>query len=146
MKALSIRQPWVEAILHHGKRIENRDWGFAPRSMIGRRFWLHASAGCTRREYEEALHWMIAKGLVSYRDERVIPRYEALVRGALVGQARLERVILPGEPCDSPWYVGGLGLVLTDVTACDEPISYKGSLGFFEVLEQGHRRSTGEAF
>lgn len=26
MKALSIRQPWAHAILHLGKRVENRDW------------------------------------------------------------------------------------------------------------------------
>jgi hypothetical protein len=26
MKAMSIKQPWVHAILHEGKDIENRSW------------------------------------------------------------------------------------------------------------------------
>lgn len=39
MKALSIKQPWVYAILHEGKDIENRSWNTAYRGWLA----LHAS-------------------------------------------------------------------------------------------------------
>lgn len=53
MKALSIRQPWAHAILHLGKRVENRDWaGCACRGPV----LLHASSKVvlrpTKREPE----------------------------------------------------------------------------------------------
>ena len=41
-----MRQPWPWAILHAGKRIENRTWA-PPVEMIGQRFLLHAAKGCT---------------------------------------------------------------------------------------------------
>ena len=52
MKALSIRQPWAWAILHAGKRIENRDW----RSCHYRGpLLIHASLwGGTKPQREEA--------------------------------------------------------------------------------------------
>jgi len=40
MKALSIKQPWVHAILHEGKDIENRSWQRSFRGWLA----LHASA------------------------------------------------------------------------------------------------------
>ena len=53
MKALSIRQPWAWAILHAGKRVENRDWqGCHYRGPL----LIHASKfGDALREREEAL-------------------------------------------------------------------------------------------
>lgn len=39
MKALSIKQPWLHAILTEGKRIENRTWQTKHRGWIA----LHAS-------------------------------------------------------------------------------------------------------
>ena len=39
MKALSIKQPWVHAILHEGKDVENRTWTTKYRGWIA----LHAS-------------------------------------------------------------------------------------------------------
>jgi hypothetical protein len=40
MKALSIKQPWVHAILHEGKDIENRSWRRDFRGWLA----LHAAA------------------------------------------------------------------------------------------------------
>ena len=45
MKALSIKQPWVHAILRQGKNIENRSWTTAYRGWLA----LHAS-GRPRRD------------------------------------------------------------------------------------------------
>lgn len=52
MKAISVRQPWAWAILHAGKRIENRDWkGCSYRGPI----LIHASKGCGREEFDDAV-------------------------------------------------------------------------------------------
>jgi hypothetical protein len=40
MKAMSIKQPWVHAILHEGKDIENRSWQRSFRGWVA----IHASA------------------------------------------------------------------------------------------------------
>ena len=40
MKALTIKQPWVHAILHEGKDIENRSWQRSFRGWLA----IHASA------------------------------------------------------------------------------------------------------
>jgi len=147
MKALSIRQPWVWAILHAGKRVENRQW-HPPRPLIGREFLLHASAGCTKREYREALECMLDAGLVRAGD---CPALSEVPRGAIVGIAKLEAVILPGglpsvgtrrntpesrmaHPlAESPWYAPGqYGLVLSNVKRT-VVVACKGALGFFEA-------------
>ena len=46
MKALSIKQPWVHAILREGKDIENRSWQRSFRGWLA----LHASAQPQRDE------------------------------------------------------------------------------------------------
>ncbi len=156
MKALSIRQPWAWAILHAGKRIENRDWRAAP-SYRGPLL-IHASKGCTGLEYQDAAGSMVDAGLVEHigafdfevkraqsRGRIAVPRLADLDRGGIVGVCDLVDVILPGgvyaskaypanpaHRADSPWYVGVLGLVLDNV----RPLPFlplKGSLGFFDV-------------
>jgi hypothetical protein len=140
MKTLSIRQPWAWAILHAGKRIENRDWRAAP-SYRGPLL-IHASKGCTHEEWRGAVHWMFDAGLLAPGD---VPPLSRLDRGGIVGVCDLVDVILPGgvyaskaypanpaHRADSPWYVGALGLVLDNV----RPLSFlplKGVLGFFDA-------------
>ena len=51
MKCISIRQPWASLIIHHGKDIENRDWGTNVRGRV----LIHAAKGCTREEWEEGV-------------------------------------------------------------------------------------------
>ena len=132
MKALSIRQPWVHAIMHFGKRVENRDWKSAPRFMIGEPFLIHAAKGCTRDEYDDAADFCrliyLARpwGSVAY-----LPPLASLPRGCLVARARLARILTPCSVVGDPWYGGGLGLVLADVEPLARPIPWKGALGFF---------------
>lgn len=47
MKALSVKQPWLDAILYGNKTTENRTW--APGDQLGARILLHASAAPDRR-------------------------------------------------------------------------------------------------
>lgn len=134
MKALSIRQPWVHAILHFGKRIENRDWRAAPRSMLGKVFLIHAAKGCTVDEHNDAADFMRdVYAARPWEGSTTLPAINKLPRGALVARARLVDFVYPGGSCDSPWYTGALGLVLDDVETLPAPIPFKGALGFFDV-------------
>ena len=151
MKALSIRQPWAWAILHAGKRIENRDW----RACHYRGpFLIHASKGCTELEYASAAIWMHEQHLATPIDWRLdrqhpdTPKIQALStlsRGGIVGICTLVDVILPGgvyasrcypqDPAhrtESPWYTGSLGLVLDNVRPLPF-VPFKGNLGLFDV-------------
>lgn len=128
MKALSIRQPWCDAILFGNKRVENRDWKHG--SNFRGRFLLHASKGMTRGEYEDACWFMEARS-ITWRPRPI----KELVRGAIVGAATVSAVLKPGSPFRDPWYLGNFALVLTDVVAFANPIPYTGSLGFFDVPE-----------
>lgn len=48
-RALTIRQPWVHGIFHHGKDIENRTWPIpeTAQSLFGLPFWILVHAGAT---------------------------------------------------------------------------------------------------
>jgi hypothetical protein len=157
MKCLSIRQPWAWAILHGGKRIENRTWNTTYRGPI----LLHAGKGVgTRQEFTEAVDGldsiMRAEDWLAFRDEHIdvtcygedawwTPR-DTLDRGGIVGRARLIDVITPGEHeklsrlvsagVEMRWWVPGqYGFVLADV----EPLTFlpcKGALGLWEFDEK----------
>jgi hypothetical protein len=149
MKALSIQQPWSHAILHQGKRIENRTW---PTKFRGP-FLIHASKG--KKSYGEVNPdgW-----LEVYKHS--FPGLEELAFGAIVGMADLidcisfdewndafelrmmeyadeivpdsqlsesDRAMLSNW-CDGPWC-----FVLSNVKAFDKPIPFKGALNFFSV-------------
>jgi hypothetical protein len=67
VKALSIRQPWLWAILNAGKRIENRSRrdGRMPACCYHRgELYLHASSTMTRKEHREAADAMHGAGLI----------------------------------------------------------------------------------
>lgn len=144
MKALSLRQPWCDAVLYGGKRIENRPkW---TNSHFRGRFLIHAAKGMTRAEYAEACLFMAERGI----EWRPGPR-DKLVHGAIVGAATVVDVIMPnGERygrhtgqreywesrhplAGNHWYMGGFALVLEDVVAFPKAFPYKGALGFFDV-------------
>ena len=120
MKGLSIRQPWAEAILHHGKDIENREW---KTSSFRGLLLIHASK--TNRPSARA-DWDTARA-ISGQDIRPL---DQLDRGGLVGMCRVVDVT---ETSFSPWRLPDcLYLVLADPIALPF-VPFKGALGFFEV-------------
>ena len=118
MKALTIRQPWVHAILCEGKNIENRTW---QRSVRG---WLviHAAA----RPSPDA---------VFPRGVRV-PDLDGLDYGSICGVVRVVDIVTASR---SKWFTGrddgkvNFGWVLEDVIALKKPIPCKGRLGLWDV-------------
>lgn len=156
MKAISIRQPWAWAILHAGKRVENRDWRGAP-SYRGP-ILIHAAKWCTWDEYADAVP-LIRRA--SRAPGLHVPVPSELPRGGIVGRATListvrttdagHRIELPvrdlvcqlcgghafasGVVCPKadPWAIlGALGLILADA----EPLPFvqcRGALGLFNA-------------
>jgi hypothetical protein len=140
MKALSIRQPWLFAILFLNKRIENRVW-HPPRQLIGQRILLHASKGCTQQEVVDALGFMLSAGLVTQETwDLHWPGIDKVPRGGIVMTARLVACVTHHP---SKWFVGPYGFVLEDVFATPF-VSHPGSLGFFEVPQAVVEKAMGE--
>jgi hypothetical protein len=118
MKALTIKQPWIYAILHEGKDIENRSWRRSFRGWIA----LHASA-------------QPARDAVFPRGHR-LPDLDALNYSAICGVARIVDIVTKSR---SKWFWrpddGSIncGWVLANVTALREPIPCKGALGLWDL-------------
>lgn len=145
MKALSLRQPWLWAILEGApsegvvtpKRIENRRWNTAYRGEI----LLHAAKGCTEREHDEALDWMLAANLIS--NPATVPAWRETKRGGVYGKAKIVGVIPPGDvragdlamlaDVDPRWWMGEqYGFLLANVEQLPF-VPWKGELGLFNI-------------
>ena len=118
MKALTIKQPWIWAILHAGKDIENRSWKTSHRGWLV----LHAS-GQPNREAR------LPRGIHC-------PDWKALATSAICGVAR---VIDIRENSRSKWFYRpddgstNYGWVFTDATPLVTPIPCKGRLQLWDV-------------
>jgi hypothetical protein len=120
MKALSIKQPWANLILHGGKDIENRSWTTRQRGTI----LIHASQGMTRKQWAYAFDF--SKPMVLKNE---IFNYHTQQRGGIVGMVDIVDCV---NDSASPWYMGEVGFVLANPRPL--PFTpYKGRLGFFEV-------------
>lgn len=129
MKALSIRQPWAWAIVHAGKRFENRDW---KRCSYRGPLLIHAAKGCTRDEYSEAADFIAQRRCAAtYLRQGVppLPPLNVLHRGGIVGVCR---VVNATTFSPDPWFFGPLGIHLADVRPLPF-VPFKGSLGLFDV-------------
>jgi hypothetical protein len=146
-KALSGRQPWWWAILHAGKRIENRLPESSARVQMRTHrgpLLLHASIGCVRLHLKTELAWMLDRGLITYEQW---PGLDNVHRGGIIGRCRVVGLITPdGDPFDLEgriametykpdmrWHIPGQwGHVLADV----EPLPFVpcgGALGLWSV-------------
>ena len=143
MRAWSFQQPWLHAILHLGKRLDNRPRGLSYRGEV----LLHASAGGTRKAYAEATTHIERVVGLSWDATRL-----TLV-GGICGVARVVDCHAPGSLLlrGEPWYmperdgVPQYGIILADVapvpfTAC------KGALGLWTYEPRGELLEAVEAW
>jgi hypothetical protein len=118
MKALSIKQPWVHAILDDGKDIENRTWKRSFRGRIA----LHASL---KPQYGDI-----------YPSGMKAPDFDKLDYGAICGVARVVDIVTKSR---SKWFqkptrtYPNFGWVLADVKRLKKPIPCEGMLGLWQV-------------
>lgn len=122
MRALSIRQPWAWLIVNGHKDIENRVWSTRYTGPL----LIHASKGMTRAEYEDVVEMLEDDSRLSHIK---LPAAEALEKGGIVGIAHCGGSV---DQCDSPWFFGPYGFVLSNQRAFPM-IPFKGQLGFFDV-------------
>ena len=121
MKALTLRQPWAWAIINAGKDIENRNWKTHSRGRVA----IHAAAGMTRGQYEEACEY-----IRNINHSIRIPEYGDLERGAIIGMVEIIDCV---QASDSFWFMGKYGFVLAHSKRLREPIPCKGALSFWSV-------------
>lgn len=148
MKAISLRQPWLHAVLHYGKMLENRPWN----TNLRGEFLLHAALGMEDEEYAvaedfiaNALGWTGDAQRVAFRTD-----FKARdQRGGIVGRARLVDVLPPcnataksgqisifNKPCTHTWHIPEqYAFVLQDVQTT-RFVSLKGLPGFFSVPDE----------
>lgn len=142
MRALSLWQPWAHAVVHLGKRIENRQWrGCSYRGP----FLIHAAKGFGKRDdFDDAVaaildvvdaeHHLAFRKIIDGDGQRWKPG--GLPLGGVVGAAVVEGVIdgpqRPPRDDQKKWWTGGFALVLRDVI----PVPFrqwKGEQGWFDV-------------
>lgn len=117
MRAISIKQPWAWAILHCGKRIENRSREVPWSSAIGTTVLIHASAQVTLREYRDAANFI--RAITGY----MVPDRIDIPLGCIVGRCRiwgtrtLSQVKQQCSATDQQWAVGPYCLLLDQVVA-----------------------------
>jgi hypothetical protein len=118
VRILSIRQPWVWAIVAGHKRVENRTWSTPYRGPV----LLHASL----RIDQEGAGWM--QGGMGLKVPPELPV------GGVVGLCNLVDVI-EGEKGRryGPWFCGPYGWVLKDPIALPRPIGLPGRLRLWKA-------------
>lgn len=116
MKAISIRQPWADAIIWHGKDVENRSWSTQFRGPV----LIHASKAWGRAERDD----------MDFIERTAGTKLEGVNRpllGGIIGKAVIVDCV---NTMDSKWFFGPWGFVLRD--AEDLPFQpCRGALGFF---------------
>ena len=133
MKALSVRAPWWWFILHAGKDIENRDWPTRFRGTV----YLHASKWFNLAEvHEDAVEAMdIFRSIQTGFGAGATMTFREMksVGGCIVGKVDIVDCV---SKSDSPWFFGKYGFVLSNPVAFENPIPFKGALGFFDVPDE----------
>jgi hypothetical protein len=124
MKGLTIRQPWVYAIFHLGKDVENRDWFNDIRGTIA----VQASKTLTNKDYLLDRH-SIGEA-VGHSHDVAIPAKNDLTMGAIVGTVDIIGCV---RQYHSLWFVGKYGFVLRNPQPLIESIPFSGQLGFWDV-------------
>lgn len=148
MRGLTVKQPWAYAVLHLGKRVENRPL-HPPPYLLGQRIAIHAGKSWARK----ALDWMRERGLVPEALDATLDKL-TLTSSAIVGTALLVGWAEKGAgyeydaddhksegltreqaiaALDSAWYMGQVALVLDDVRPLAVPVPCRGQLGFWNL-------------
>ena len=137
VKALSIRQPWLFAIMHLGKRLENRSWYCHHRGPI----LLHASKWWQADEIRDTVLDLATLSEVQVY-MRANPRPPCTLQqlgatgGHLLAVADVVDCLRPGATVpegQAHWYMGEFALVLDNVRPLKAPVPCRGALGLFDV-------------
>ncbi|MFD8517646.1 ASCH domain-containing protein [Streptomyces antimycoticus] len=118
MHALTVRQPWADAIAYGGKTTENRTWP-VPEKHIGKPILIHAGAS-----YDPMGRFLITDwdALDSWPNSR----------SAIVAVASLTDCHRSAGTCCAPWGESDVyHWQLADVRRLRHPVPARGALGFW---------------
>jgi hypothetical protein len=137
IRAITFRHPWLWAVRHLGKRIENRTWR-PPRWLIGCHLALHGGSSPSGKAVEEVdqdLRWILAR----HRAKAV----EAGFPRPTVNDTILcgIQAVAPGidgvTRGDAPSFARGQhGIVLGEPTWLPQPVPARGQQGLWELDSQ----------
>ena len=140
MKALSGYAEWFWLLAKNIKPVENRGWSltrYFKRDQLPVRVYLHASK--TKTPVEE-LNIIMSRLTIEQLNEFIKVDWQRY-RGRIIGEITITDEVTRediGMPATrSPWFGGPFGFVVEDGVLYDEPIPYKGQLGFFNVETGG---------
>jgi hypothetical protein len=134
MRALTLHAPWAYAVAHLEKRVENRSQP-PPRTVLGKRIAIHAGLA------EKPAEWTAIAKCIGLPDGKWTG--PMATRGAVVATAFVYGWMrspsdwhtvdgLPprmGRHVGSPWFVGPVGWLLTQVVTLPEPVPCRGAQG-----------------
>lgn len=123
MKALSIQQPWADAIAYGHKPVENRTWFTAYRGPL----LLHAGVKWDA-EGSAFIQRMLPADMAAELIGRAMER-----RGGIIGRAMLTDCVIRH---DSKWFCGKYGFVLEEPEAFADLIPCRGHLSLFNVTSE----------
>lgn len=129
-RALSIKQPWLYAIMELGKCVENRDWA-PPDYIIGKRIALHASKGIDKDGAQA-----IAR-IASVDVPGDLPLGCFLATAKVVGCITDTEILTITVDSDiDRWYGGPYGWLLDDIRKLEKPIPCPGQLGLWNIPDE----------
>lgn len=116
LDALTLHRPWPWAIIHLGKRTENRDWP-PPKWLLGKHLAIHAG----KTWDEEGAEWIASEF------NAVVPPESEHPTG-VVAVAKVVSVTRSAERLDGrdPWWVGDFGWTLDEVRELRTPVALSG--------------------
>jgi hypothetical protein len=117
MKALSIRQPYAWLIANGIKDVENRTWRTAFRGQV----LIHAGKTYPKRDFADDHDCYLEAGYPTIRESMI---------GGIVGVARIVACVTSSS---SKWWIGPVGLMMTEAKPLRKLVPCNGELGFFDV-------------
>lgn len=130
MKALSGYAEWFWLMAMNWKDIENRNWSLYSKGIrpmdLPLRIYLHASKTKTPKDEMDFIISCLSPRQKAEFDNVIWEHY----RGHIIGEVTLTGQVTAS---DSKWFFGKFGFLVFDGKLYNEPIPYRGQLGFFEV-------------
>ncbi len=119
MRALTVMQPWANAIAHDGKTVENRTWRRDHRGPIA----IHAGAGWSQN----------GEGILAEILRRPTPDRAWFPTGCVIAVATVTDIHEAADCCE-PWgFASGFHWVLADVMPLADRVPCKGALGLWTL-------------
>jgi len=137
MKALSGYAEWFWLMAKNWKDVENRNWPltrYIKRDRLPIRIYLHASKSpATAKDRNFIFSLLKPEQLQIF-----ISVDWSLYRGHIIGEITIVDEVTHDDQgmkaVQSPWFFGDYGFVVQDGVLYEDPIPYKGQLGFFEPV------------